>query len=310
MSHWSVIGSGVSGLCIATMLAKHGEKLEVITAEHHCPASHWAGGMLAPYCEGESAPEQVVNWGQRSADWWQQHVSGVERQGTLVVAPPRDSMELTRFASMTRAHQWVSPGDIEDRLSGRFSRGLWFPSEAHLDPRHALKELRDKLLQSGIRFHSGKPTGKVIDCRGMQAIDALPDLRAVRGEMLILHSTEIHFSRPIRLLHPRFPCYLVPRTEGRFMLGATMVESNDSGPITARATMELLSAAYAIDPAFAEAKIVETGSGLRPSWRNNLPEIRYRDGVFYLNGMFRHGFLLAPIMAEKLIQQLAQETQH
>ncbi|MCU5775326.1 FAD-dependent oxidoreductase [Erwiniaceae bacterium BAC15a-03b] len=308
MSHWSVIGSGVSGLCVATLLAERGESLEVITSDQYCPASHWAGGMLAPYCEGESAPEEVVNQGQQSADWWQARVSGVGRQGTLVVAPPRDSMELTRFASMTRTHQWVTPGDIEPRLAGRFARGLWFAGEAHLDPRHALQQLRQKLLQAGVSFHSGKPSGRVIDCRGMQAAGALPELRAVRGEMLILHSNDIQLSRPIRLLHPRFPCYLVPRAEGRFMLGATMVESDDSSPVSARAMMELLSAAYAIDPAFAEARVIETGSGLRPAYRHNLPEIRYQNGVFYLNGMYRHGFLLAPVMAEKLMQQLAQET--
>ncbi|MBP2170856.1 glycine oxidase [Erwinia toletana] len=308
MSQWSVIGSGVSGLCVATLLAERGESLEVITSDQHCPASHWAGGMLAPWCEGESAPEQVVNEGQQSADWWQARVSGVERQGTLVLAPPRDSMELTRFASMTRAHQWVTPGDIEPRLAGRFARGLWFADEAHLDPRQALQQLRQKLLQAGVSFHSGKPSGRVIDCRGIHAADTLPDLRAVRGEMMILHSNDIQLSRPIRLLHPRFPCYLVPRAAGRFMLGATMVESDDSSPVSARAMMELLSAAYAIDPAFAEARVIETGSGLRPAYRHNLPEIRYQNGVFYLNGMYRHGFLLAPVMAEKLMHQLAQET--
>ena len=126
--------------------------------------------------------------------------------------------------------------------------------------------------------------------------------------MLILQSTEVHFSRPIRLLHPRFPCYLVPRSEGRFMLGATMVESNDASAISARAMMELLSAAYTIDPALAEARVIETGSGLRPSYPDNMPDIRYQDGAFYINGMYRHGFLLSPIMAEKFMQQLAGET--
>ncbi len=308
MSYWSVLGTGVTGLCVATALARAGEKLEVITSERHRPASHWAGGMLAPFCEGESAPDVVVEWGQRSADWWQAHVSGVERHGTLVIAPPRDRMELTRFAKMTHGHQWVTPGEIEERLAGRFARGLYFPTEAHLDPRNALRELQQALLEAGVAIHQGKPTGKIIDCRGIHAAARLPGLRAVRGEMLILHSDEVRFSRPVRLLHPRFPCYLVPRAGGHFMLGATMVESNDTSPISARAMMELLSAAYTLDPALAEARIIETGSGLRPAYPNNLPEIRYQDGTFHVNGMYRHGFLLAPIVAENLIQQLMQET--
>ncbi|CAX53413.1 Thiamine biosynthesis oxidoreductase ThiO (plasmid) [Erwinia pyrifoliae Ep1/96] len=307
MSRWSVIGDGVTGLCVATLLAGRGESLEVITDAHHQPASHLAGGMLAPWCEGESAPSEVVELGQRSSPWWSAHVDGVEHRGTLVVAPPRDAPELTRFARMTHAHRWVKPDTLEPDLAGRFARGLFFAGEAHLDPRRAMQQLREKLQRSGICFHQGKPAGRVIDCRGIHAADELPGLRAVRGEMLLLHCDDVQFSRPVRLLHPRFPCYLVPRTEGRFMLGATMMESHDSSPISARAMMELLSAAYSIHPALAEARILESGTGLRPAWPDHIPEIRHRNGIWYLNGMYRHGFLLAPVMAEKLMQQLTEE---
>lgn len=307
MSRWSVLGSGVSGLCIATLLAEHGEKVEVITQPNCQAASYWAGGMLAPWCEAESAPQQVVEWGQHAAAWWAARISGVEQQGTLVIAPPRDSAELTRFASMTTVHQWVAPGDIEPALENRFARGLFFPAEAHLDPRQAMQQLRARLVSAGVSIHAGKPSGRVIDCRGIHAREAQPALRAVRGEMLILQTDEITFSRPLRLLHPRFPCYLVPRAQGHFMLGATMVESQDTSPISARAMMELLSAAYSIHPALAEARIIESGTGLRPAYHDNLPDVRYENGVFSINGMYRHGFLLAPVMAEKLMHQLATE---
>lgn len=302
-----MIGDGVAGLCVATLLAERGQSVEVITAEQHCAASHWAGGMLAPWCEGESAPEEVIELGQRSAPWWSARIQGVEHHGTLVVAPARDTPELSRFARMTRAHQWIEPATLEPALEGRFARGLFFAGEAHLDPRSALHQLRTTLQRSGVPFHSGQPGGTVIDCRGIHAAPDQPELRAVRGEMLILHSEEVQFSRPIRLLHPRFPCYLVPRAGGRLMLGATMVESDDNSPISARAMMELLSAAWAIHPALAEARILESGTGLRPAYPNNIPAIRHQNGVWSLNGMYRHGFLLAPVMAEKLMLQLQQE---
>ncbi len=310
MSRWSVLGSGVAGLCVATLLVEREESVEIITQPDCRAASHWAGGMLAPWCEAESAPPQVIEWGQHAAGWWAQRVEGVEQQGTLVVAPPRDSRELTRFAIMTQQHQWVAPGEIEPALENRFARGLFFAAEAHLDPRRAMQQLRDKLQQAGVPLHSGKPTGTIIDCRGIHAADQQPALRAVRGEMLILQTPDVQFSRPVRLLHPRFPCYLVPRADGHFMLGATMVESHDSSPISARAMMELLSAAYSLHPALAEARIVESGTGLRPAYRQNLPEVRYEKGRFSLNGLYRHGFLLAPIMAEKLMLQLTQEMTH
>lgn len=306
MSHWSILGNGVSALCVATLLAERGEKLEVITSDHQ-PASWCAGGMLAPWCEAESAPEEVIVWGQHSAAWWADRIPGVQHQGTLVVAPPRDARELDRFAAMTREHQWVDPETLEPALEKRFSRGLFFAGEAHLDPRIALTTLREQLIASGVNFHSGPATGRVIDCRGIHARQAQPELRAVRGEMIILQSSEVSFSRPVRLLHPRFPCYLVPREGGRFMLGATMVESDDNSVISARAMMELLSAAYTLHPALAEARVIESNTGLRPAYRCNLPQVRYEDGVFHVNGMYRHGFLLAPIMAEQLMQKLSQE---
>jgi glycine oxidase len=309
MSRWSVLGGGVAGLCVATLLTEQGETPEVILSDE-TPASHWAGGMLAPFCEGESAPEQVVELGQRAAEWWSQRVDGVAQQGTLVVAAPRDGAELTRFARMTREHQWRDPALLEPELAGRFARGLFFPSEAHLNPRDALQQLRATLEARGVLFHTGKPRGTLIDCRGIHAAARQPDLRAVRGEMLILQCDELHFSRPIRLLHPRFPCYLVPRAGGHFMLGATMVESDDASAISARAMMELLSAAWTIHPALAEARIVESGTGRRPAYPHNVPEVRYRDGVFSLNGMYRHGFLLAPAMAQQLMQRLSQEVTH
>ena len=307
MSRWTVLGCGVAGLCVAMLLAERGEEVTVVGDDSRQPASWFAGGMLAPWCESESAPQEVISLGQHAAGWWQQRVSSVAHQGTLVVAPPRDSQELTRFARMTEKHQWVDPGELEPLLAGRFARGLFFAGEAHLDPRLALTEMREKLLQRGVRFDVQQPSGRVIDCRGMHAKVDLPRLRAVRGEMVILHSDEVQFSRPIRLLHPRFPCYLVPRRNGHFMLGATMVESDDASPISARAMMELLSAAYTIHPALAEARVVESGSGLRPAYPANLPEIHYQNDTYYLNGMYRHGFLLAPMMAEQLMQRLFGE---
>jgi len=307
MSYWSVIGSGVTGLCVATELQARGASLEVIVDAQKPAASALAGGMLAPWCEAESAPQEVSVAGAAALAWWAAHVSGVERQGSLVLAPARDSAELTRFARLTRGHQWVEPGALEADLAGRFARGLYFPEEGHLDPRRALAELQARLIEQNVPFHEGAPAGRVIDCRGMAAADQLSDLRAVRGEMVILQTREVALARPLRLLHPRFPCYLVPRGEGRFMLGATMVESHDDSPISARALMELLGSAYAIHPAFAEARILETGTGLRPAFADNMPAIRRQNDIIYVNGMYRHGFLLAPIMAQRLMQQLEQE---
>jgi glycine oxidase len=123
-------------------------------------------------------------------------------------------------------------------------------------------------------------------------------LRAVRGERIVLKSREIKLSRPVRLLHPRFPLYVVPWGNGVYMIGATVIESEESGPISVRSALDLLSTAYALDPAFAEAEIVLQGAGTRPAFPDNRPRIMVGGRYIYVNGLYRNGFLLAPVLAE------------
>jgi glycine oxidase len=306
----SVLGAGVAGLCAATALRARGLAVEVIAPEGVPAASLLAGGMLAPFCEGDGAPAAVVAQGQAALAWWQARARSFCGRGTLVIAPARDHAEMARFARATSGHIRVDPADYEPDLAGRFASGLFFADEAHLDPVAALADLRAGLVAAGVRLHEGAPSGRIVDCRGFAARDRLPDLRAVRGEMLEVLAPNITLSRPLRLLHPRFPCYIVPRKAGRYMIGATMVESARSGPITARAVMELLSAAYTIHPGFAEAEVIATGVGLRPAFADNTPALRREGGRLHLNGLYRHGFLMAPVLAESLAETLNEELSH
>ena len=90
--------------------------------------------------------------------------------------------------------------------------------------------------------------------------------------MILIETDEVELSRPVRLIHPRWPLYVIPRGDNQFMLGATSIEAEDTG-VSVRSALELLGAAYAVHPAFAEARIVEFGSGLRPAFPDNLPRI-------------------------------------
>ncbi|MEO6867820.1 MAG: FAD-dependent oxidoreductase, partial [Gaiellales bacterium] len=178
----------------------------------------------------------------------------------------------------------------------------YFADEAHLDPRTSLKALANALRARGVPFVateyvSSRNSGSTVDCRGIEARDALRDLRGVKGEMLVLRCPEMTLRRPVRLLHPRIPIYIVPRGDGVFMLGATQIEAAERGRVTVRSVLELLSAAYALHPAFGEAEIVEIGCDARPAFPDNLPRIRKRGSTVFANGLFRHGFLLAPALA-------------
>lgn len=305
----NVIGAGVAGLCTATELRKAGADVHLID-RHGAPGPHgcswWAGGMLAPWCERESAEEPVVRFGAPAIDWWDEHAGGVVRNGSLVVASGRDRADLKRFARRTEAFETVD-GDaiaaLEPDLAGRFASGLYFPGEAHLAPRLAVGALFDRLRADGVTLevgtdHDAAPAADaVVDCRGLAARDALTDLRGVKGEMLVLSCPEVSLSRPVRLLHPRVPLYVVPRGDGVFMVGATMIESDERRRITARSLLELLGAAYALHPAFGEAEVLEIGVDARPAFPDNLPRVRRRGRTLLANGLYRHGFLLAPALA-------------
>jgi len=100
------------------------------------------------------------------------------------------------------------------------------------------------------------------------------------------------------------------------MLGATMIESCSAAHISVRSVLELLSAAYALNPAFGEAEVLEVGVDCRPAYPDNLPRIRRDGNLISSNGLFRHGFLLAPAMArmvadliyENIIPEVMDET--
>ncbi|TGP58223.1 FAD-dependent oxidoreductase, partial [Mesorhizobium sp. M2D.F.Ca.ET.225.01.1.1] len=80
---------------------------------------------------------------------------------------------------------------------------------------------------------------------------------------------------------------------------ATMIESQSGGSITARSIMELLSSACALHPAFGEAEVLETGVGVRPAFPDNLPRVETSGDTVRINGLYRHGFLLAPAVARQ-----------
>ena len=87
----------------------------------------------------------------------------------------------------------------------------------------------------------------VVDCRGLGARGEIAGLRGVRGERVVVRARDVTLARPVRLLHPRHPLYVVPWPEHVFMIGATVIESEDDGPATVRSALELMGIAYALD---------------------------------------------------------------
>lgn len=313
----SIIGAGIAGAWQALLFAQAGHAVilhERSDAGMTESTSHWAGGMLAPWCEAEASEPVITRLGVRSLDLWREHFPKTPFNGSLVVAHARDRADFERFAKLTTGHTRLDArglSDLEPSLEGRFRDALFYAGEGHVEPRRVLPELHARIAAAGgrIEFNSGADAndldGIVIDCRGLAARDTQPALRGVKGEMVVVETSEVELSRPVRLIHPRWPLYVIPRGDGRFMLGATSIEAEDVG-VSVRSALELLGAAYAVHPAFAEARIVEFGSGLRPAFPDNLPRIAIDQDRIAVNGLYRHGFLLAPALAELTLAFVAR----
>jgi len=319
----TVVGAGILGLWQALTLARAGHRVRLVESSalpFAASASRLAGAMLPPGCESEATPV-LRDLGPKALAIWRATYPRLVNAGSLVVTGTRDHAELVRFARATHAPELLEQEAIaalEPDLAGRFTSALYFPDEAHMTTPDALAFLLEAVREAGGEIALGTEwtgaavTDIVVDCRGMAAKADLPDLRGVRGERLLIESHDVAFNRPVRLLHPRHPIYVVPWGNGRYLVGATVIESEDQGPITTRAILELLGAAYALHPAFGEARLLEASAGVRPAFPDNLPRVEIRGGGkrIFVNGAWRNGFLLAPVLAEAVERYLANQSAH
>ncbi len=338
-----IVGAGIMGRMLALALRRKGWDVTLFDrdTEHGTQSCTWTGaGMIAPYCELEAAEQLITALGVRSMDlWpdWMQHFAKpvyYKDGGSLVVAHPNDRLELERLKrrvsdnaprpDIMREINAAQIGELEPELAERFSSGLYFPFEQHLDNRDLLHAMATTLHRDGVRWitgveiqsvNAGRVEGPdtwsfdwVFDCRGVGAKEELPTLRGVRGELLYLHAPEVNLSRPVRIMHPRQSIYIVPRPNQIYVVGATAIESEDVREITVRSSLELLSAAYTVHTGFAEARLLETSVSARPALPDNLPRFFVRDGLARINGLYRHGFLIAPALCELMLSYLDRGT--
>ncbi len=228
---------------------------------------------------------------------------------------------------------------LEPELGRSFNQGLYLPQEGQIGNRKLLIALKTQLEKSTVNWRSETEVVEInqgeshctlsyvavgqdnsdkkvlseafdlaIDCRGTGATLSsakkqtapLSDLRSVRGEIFQLLAPNVHLSRPIRLMHPRYQLYIAPKGKGFYVVGATEIESDDMSPMTVRSAMELLSAAYSVHPGFAEANIRQHISQCRPAFSNNQPQIIANNRLVQVNGLYRHGFLIAPVVLKQV----------
>ena len=318
----AILGAGIMGLTAAHSLSPAGHEITIYDPKgfpNKKGASYIAGGMLAPYAEIEHMPLEWVAAGLAGIEFWRQfsehHNTGFHQNGSLLIAHKEDQYVLDRFKGHLPAEtqKLVRPQELEELLPAKFTNGVLLHEEAHLSPYNTLKSLCDVLRNEGVTMieESKEPQDItkdcdfVIDARGMAIND--PELRGVKGETIVVRNPEFTLSRALRLMHPRYPLYIVPRGHGVFMIGATQIESEGES-FTLKSGMELMSALYSLHPSFADAEVLEMNVGIRPSYPDNLPRLTLEGNVIRAGGLFRHGFLLSPVMAECISDFVAGKT--
>lgn len=341
-----ILGAGLMGRLLALQLAHEGHKLSVFDAggpDALNAAARAAAAMLAPLAESAITETPVVKMGMHGLKRWPELIAQLEepvffqQEGTLVLWHRQDAAEAQRFSRQLEATGVALPdlpkperldaaglAGLEPCLGSRFSQGLYLPGEGQLDNHQLLKALLHQLEARGValNWHSPRSLGDfspgksgqpdwVFDCRGLGSQTQWPALRGVRGEVITLYAPEVSLSRPTRLIHPRYPIYIAPKQNGIFRVGATEIESDDRSEISVRSTLELLSAAYSVDSGFAEARVLDLVTQCRPALPDNLPSVR-RVGArtLQINGLYRHGFLIAPAMLDVVLELFHHSASH
>lgn len=304
-----ILGAGIMGLMSAYTLCQQNHNITIYDPKGFPAknASFMAGGMLAPYSEIEHMDQRWIKASLQGIETWKNLKlnTGFIQKGSLLIACPEDHYILKRFKTHLPTHLRASQNiqSLEQQIPQTFQNGLYLNQEAHLDPQKTMKSLcaflSDKItLISSAQTPENSNADWVIDCRGTSSADC--NIRSVKGEIAIVHNTDFKLSRPVRVMHPRYPLYVVPRENNIFMIGATIIESAENETVSLRSSMELMSALYALHPSFGDAEIIEIKAGMRPSYPDNLPRITFNHNIISCNGLFRHGYLLSPVMAQSV----------
>ncbi len=340
MTDCLIIGAGVIGLMSARELAGAGARVTVIERGETGRESSWAGGGILSPLHPWRAPQaitQLVQWGQHyypalakelldetgiDIEWTQSgllHLDTAEYdQARRWAEQSKVKLELLRDAALKQR---------EPSLSGVIQSALYFPDIAQVRNPRLLAALRQSLVQrgvsieehcevTGINVAQGKVTG-VETARGrmqagtlivtagawsgrlLGALGTRLDITPVRGQMILLRTVP----GLLRHIVVRGEHYVIPRRDGRVLVGSTVEYVGFDRSTTAEAQAELKQAALELVPALADCEIERHWAGLRPGSEHGIPTIAAHpeiSGLYVNSGHFRNGIALAPASARLL----------
>lgn len=329
----AVVGAGIAGLASAWRAAQNG--LRVVVYERDEPgsgASSVAAGMLAPVTEADFGEDDLLRLNLESAALWPAFAAELEEaagmptgyrcDGALAVAVDRDDAEeLRRLHELQRSlgleSHWVVPSAaraLEPGLAPRIAGAIDAPGEAQADPVAVVAALRHAFEDAGGRIEQRR-IDSLDELNGAQVVLAagawsgqIADVAVhpVKGQLLHLRTRDGAARLTERIIRtPR--CYIVPRGDGRVVVGATSEEKGFDTTVDAGAVHRLLEAAWEVLPDVWELEFVRVLAGLRPATPDNRPLIGPSsvEGVIHATGHNRNGVLLAPLTAQRVVEALS-----
>lgn len=335
MKSWDavVIGAGIIGLSLALELNRQGRRVLVVEKGEPGREASWAaGGML---CDSPFETQPALrDLAAASASMYPEFVRELEEEsklkidlrseGTLLFGP-EDDRTLAASYPLPRALAELEP---ELRVPGNAPVCLYL-KERCVDPRGLLAAAESAARNRGVEFSSGTtveavmvsrgracgvatkketiPASAVINCAGAWAGQISPiafPARPVKGHML---SVALPGKNLLRHVVRAPDVYLIPRSDGRLVIGATSEEAGFDRQIVPVTIQRLHQAALGVAPKLADAPTLETWTGLRPGTPDKLPILGATStpGYFVATGHFRDGILLAPVTARLMAQVIA-----
>lgn len=309
-----VLGAGIVGLTVAEELQRRGHDVVVVDPHPVSGASYAAAGMLSPAAEVWHGEEDVLRLGTASLASWPVLAArlgvALRRTGTLLVGyDAGDLQQVERQVELLGRHghsaQLLDRAQVQahEPTLARVAGGALLPGEASIDPRAVCRALLGRVeLRREVRDG--------VDATVVATGATLPApwtglVSGVRGEILRLHSDDPP-ATTVRGWVGGEVVYLVPRGDGRVVLGATTEHHAGRPVVTAGGVRRLLADARVLWPALDRAELVEATARERPATADGLPLIGPSgvDGVVLAAGHHRHGVLLAPLTARLVADHL------
>jgi glycine oxidase len=339
----TVIGAGCVGRTMVLSLLRNFSNIQLNLIDENPLSSklscgYAAAGMVAPYSESAALgqPKLYLD-GLKSLELWPLILeqlgcdnSILKQNGTLVLAHPNDQSDFQYFSRQLSSCIECNSNDylmapielekVEKTLPvNKFHREfIRFDQEACIQVPEFF-QATTKYFQShpNVCFHQQKlaaiqsndfkESDFIIDCRGMGKSYFDENIRGLRGEAIVVYAPDVDIKHTIRLIHPRYPIYITPRSNNIYYIGATTVENTDSSEISVKSTMELLSALYVVHPGFSEARILKLISQVRPAMHSGYPEVNWENNVVSINGLNRHGYLLSPVICNQICEEIKEK---